>query len=225
MIANLRETTQQNGEQDWLKTNLARISGLMQGQRDLETVSRLIMSELTPLGRRAARRVLPGRARTADDERAELQLIASYGYKRAQGASRTASRRARALVGQAALEKKPILITDAPERLHQVASGPRRGAAGQHHRPAGPVRGPGAGGDRARLVPAVQRDPPEFLDQLMETIGVVLNTIIANMRTEELLEQSQPLTQELQSQSEELQSQQEELKQLERASSRSRRSR
>src|SRR5204863_1020913 len=43
MIANLRETTQANQEQDWLKTNLARISGLMQGQRDLQAVSRLIM--------------------------------------------------------------------------------------------------------------------------------------------------------------------------------------
>ena len=49
MIANLRETTQKNAEQDWLNTNLARISGLMQGQRDLATVSRLIMSEISPL--------------------------------------------------------------------------------------------------------------------------------------------------------------------------------
>ena len=63
MIANLRETTRQNEEQDWLKTNLARISSLMQGQRDLETVSQLIMSELSPAVGRAARRVLPGRPR------------------------------------------------------------------------------------------------------------------------------------------------------------------
>src|SRR5205807_768686 len=49
MIANLKGTTQKNAEQDWLKTNLAKISGMLQGQRDLQTVSRLIMSELTPV--------------------------------------------------------------------------------------------------------------------------------------------------------------------------------
>ena len=67
MIANLRETTKENAEQDWLKTNLAQISGLMQGQRDLKTVSTLIMSELTPTVVGPARRVLPARvaARTS----------------------------------------------------------------------------------------------------------------------------------------------------------------
>src|SRR4029079_3201391 len=49
MIENLRETTKVNAEQDWLKTNLARISGMLQGQRDIEQVTQLIMSEVTPV--------------------------------------------------------------------------------------------------------------------------------------------------------------------------------
>ena len=105
---NLRETTEANAEQDWLKTNLARISGLMQGQRDLQTVSRLIMSELTPLGQRAARRVLPGRdaetARpTTTRTTGELRLVASYGYKKRKNVSNK-FKFGEALVGQAALE-------------------------------------------------------------------------------------------------------------------------
>ena len=86
MIANLRDTTQQNAEQDWLKTNLARISGLMQGQRDLQTVSRMIMSRAHAAGRRPARRVLHGRRRRRR-RRPTLRLIASYGYKKRKNLS------------------------------------------------------------------------------------------------------------------------------------------
>src|SRR5690242_8365130 len=80
MIANLRATTQRNAEQDWLNSNLARFSGMMQGQRDLQTVSRLIMSELTPLvgaGYGAFFLSHDG----DEEEETMLQLIASYGYK------------------------------------------------------------------------------------------------------------------------------------------------
>src|SRR5207253_1602449 len=79
MIANLKGTTQKNAEQDWLKTNLARIGGMMQGQRDLETVSRLIMSELTPVV--SAQHGAFFLAQASDDVDPELALIASYGYK------------------------------------------------------------------------------------------------------------------------------------------------
>src|SRR5947209_15171454 len=103
MIANLRETTQRNEEQDWLKTNLARISGLMQGQRDLETVSRLIMSELTPtVNAQHGAFFLSSEA----DGAVDLQLMASYGYKRRKAVSNR-FRIGEALVGQAALERKP----------------------------------------------------------------------------------------------------------------------
>ncbi|HEV2950883.1 MAG TPA: HAMP domain-containing protein, partial [Actinomycetota bacterium] len=121
MIANLRETTRQNEEQDWLKTNLARISSLMQGQRDLETVTQLIMSELAP-----AVSAQHGAFFLADhDEDSgdyELQLLASYGYTRRKSVSNR-FKLGEAIVGQAALEKKAIVITQAPEDYIKIASG------------------------------------------------------------------------------------------------------
>src|SRR5204863_7927940 len=111
MIANLRETTQRNEEQDWLKTNLARISSLMQGQRDLQTVSRLIMSELTPTV--SAQHGAFFLAESLDAPTPELRLIASYGYK-ARKAVSNRFKFGESLVGQAALEKPRILRSEAP---------------------------------------------------------------------------------------------------------------
>jgi HAMP domain-containing protein/signal transduction histidine kinase/CheY-like chemotaxis protein len=210
MIANLRDTTQQNAEQDWLKTNLARISGLMQGQRDLNAVSRLIMSEISPLV--SAQHGAFFLAQEPDDGGdAELRLIASYGYtKRKNVSNRFAF--GEGLVGQAALEAKSILITQAPEDYIKVTSGLGEAA------PSNIVVLPILFEEQVLAVielaslRAFSEVNQTFLEQLSETIGVVLSTIIANRRTEELLEQSQSLTQELQSQSEELQAQQDELK-------------
>jgi signal transduction histidine kinase/CheY-like chemotaxis protein len=209
MIANLRDTTQANAEQDWLKTNLARISGLMQGQRDLLTVARMIMSELTPTV--SAQHGAFFMAENGDGD-TELRLIASYGYK-ARKTVANKFKMGEALVGQAALEKKTILITQAPSDYIKVTSGLGEAA------PVNVIVVPITFEDQvlavielAALRPFSEVDQ-SFLDQLVETIGVVLNTIIANMRTEELLQQSQRLTGELQSQSEELQTQQEELQQ------------
>jgi signal transduction histidine kinase/CheY-like chemotaxis protein len=208
MIANLRETTTRNEEQDWLKTNLARISGLMQGQRNLETVTRLIMSELTPTVNAQHGAFFLS---SEDGGETELQLMASYGYKRRKNVSNR-FRPGEALVGQAALERKPILISDPPDDYIRVSSGLGEAT------PTNIIVLPVLFEDQVLGVIELASFRPfsevnqQFLDQLMETIGVVLSTIIANMRTEELLQQSQSLTQELQSQSEELQSQQEELK-------------
>ncbi|MEO6713396.1 MAG: HAMP domain-containing protein [Mycobacteriales bacterium] len=209
MIGNLRETTQRNEEQDWLKTNLARISGLMQGQRDLMAVSRLIMSELTPVV--SAQHGAFFLAESGADEDVELRLIASYGYQARTSVS-DRFRAGEALVGQAALEKKSILVTEAPADYIRITSGLGDAV------PASIIVLPVLFEDQVLGVielasfqhfSAVHQ---AFLDQLVETIGVTVNTIIANMRTEELLEQSQRLTQELQLQSEELQTQQEELR-------------
>ncbi len=130
MIANLRETTRTNQEQDWLKTNLARISGLMQGRRDLEAVAALIMSELTPVvsaqhgafflaqpGTRSQDRVTD----EEDDSDLILRLIGSYGYQRR--AMPTTFRPGESLIGQAAVEKRPILLTSAPPGYLRIASG------------------------------------------------------------------------------------------------------
>jgi HAMP domain-containing protein/CheY-like chemotaxis protein/signal transduction histidine kinase len=209
MIANLRETTARNAEQDWLNSNLARFSGMMQGQRDLQTVSRLIMSELTPLvGAGYGAFFL---SEEIEEDAPALQLISSYGYKtRKKVANRF--KLGESLVGQAALERQSILITEPPDDYVKVAS-----ALGEAT-PKNIIVMPVLFEDQVMAVIEIAAFQPftdvqrGFLDQLGETIGIVINTIQATMRTEELLRQSQGLTLELQERSEELQSQQEELK-------------
>jgi HAMP domain-containing protein len=208
MITNLRETTEVNAQQDWLNTNMARFSGMLQGQRDLKQVSRLIMSELTPLVG-ALHGAFFMSSPNGDDEPL-FRLIASYGYKRRKGIV-NAFKPGESLVGQAAVEGKAILVTDAPPDYIAISSG--LGAAP----PTNIVVLPILFEDRVMAVvvlasfTAFTETHVTFLEQLSETVGVVLNTIVATMRTEELLQQSQSLTQELQSQSEELQSQRDEL--------------
>jgi HAMP domain-containing protein/CheY-like chemotaxis protein/signal transduction histidine kinase len=209
MIGNLRTTTERNAEQDWLNSNLARFSGMLQGQRDLKQVSRLIMSELTPLI--GAHHGAFYMTEQSDEGEAELRLVATYGYKERKSVSNR-FKLGEALVGQAALEGKTILITEAPEDYIRITSGLGEAA------PANIVVLPVLFEDQVMAVIELASFKPfsaihqTFLDQLTESIGVVLNTIIATMRTEELLQQSQSLTQELQAQSEELQAQQEELR-------------
>jgi HAMP domain-containing protein/CheY-like chemotaxis protein/signal transduction histidine kinase len=208
MIANLRETTEKNQEQDWLKTNLAKFGRMMQGQKNLDSVARLIMSELTPLigASHGAFFLMDG-----DDDAPLLQLIASYAFKARKHVSNR-FQLGEGLVGQAALEKKPILLTGVPEDYIQINSG--LGEAPPRNITVLPVLFEGevkAVVELASFLPFGQIHQL-FLDQLAESIGVVLNMIQANMRTEELLQQSQKLTHDLQSQSQELQTQQEELR-------------
>ena len=121
MIANLRDTTTRNQEQDWLKTNLARISGLMQGQRELATVTQLIMSELTPTVSAQHGAFFLAES-DAEGQPRELRLIASYGYMRRNGVSDRFAL-GESLVGQAALERKTIQITEPPDDYIRVSSG------------------------------------------------------------------------------------------------------
>ncbi|HEU4884573.1 MAG TPA: response regulator, partial [Longimicrobium sp.] len=211
MISNLKETTERNQEQDWLKTNLAKFSRMMQGQRDLESVSRLIMSDLTPLVGAHHGAFFLSDADSNGSGDAPLRLIASYAYKERKSVSNR-FRPGEGLVGQAALEKKPILLTGVPDDYIRITSG--LGEAPPRNIMVLPILFEGevkAVVELASFLPFSQIHQV-FLDQLAESVGVVLNMITANMRTEELLQQSQNLTQELQSQSQELQTQQEELR-------------
>ncbi|HEV7593437.1 MAG TPA: HAMP domain-containing protein [Gemmatimonadaceae bacterium] len=208
MIANLKTTTDKNTEQDWLKTNLAKFSNMMQGQKDLEAVSKLIMSELTPLVS-----AHHGTFYIMEEENHTpvLKLIASYAYKERKHVGNRFYL-GEGLVGQAALEKKPILLTNVPDDYIRITSG--LGEAPPRNILVLPVLFEGqvkAVIELASFLPFSQIHQL-FLDQLAESVGVVINMISANMRTAELLEQSQSLTLELQSQSEELRTQQEELK-------------
>ncbi len=207
MIVTLRETTLKNREQDWLKTNLAKFGGMMQGQKSLEAVSRMIMSELTPLVEASH-----GAFFVMDDaEGKTLRLLASYAYKERKHVF-TRFRLGEGIVGQAALEKKSILLSKVPGDYISVTSG--LGEAP----PLNIIVLPVLFEDDVRAVIELASFEPFsqihriFLDQLMESIGVVLNMIGANMRTEELLKQSQSLAEELKEQSRELQQQQEQLK-------------
>jgi signal transduction histidine kinase/DNA-binding response OmpR family regulator/HAMP domain-containing protein len=209
MIAYVRETTQKNREQDWLKTNLAKFSSMMQGQKSLESVSRLIMSELTPLVGAAQGAFFMVRGDPSETEQV-LRLIASYAFRETTGIS-AGFRFGEGLVGQCALEKKSILV-NCPADYLRITSG--LGEAVPVHLLVLPVLFE----DEVRAVIELASFQPFgsihriFLDQLSENVGIVLHTIAASVRTEELLKQSQQLALELQSQSKELQAQQAELK-------------
>ncbi|MGH7461937.1 MAG: HAMP domain-containing protein, partial [Longimicrobiales bacterium] len=210
MIGNLKETTERNQEQDWLKTNLAKFRHMMRGQKDLETVSRLIMSELTPLvsAHHGAFFIMD-----QDEGSPALRLIASYAYKQRKHLANR-FQLGEGLVGQSALEKKPILLTSVPDDYVQITSG--LGEAPPRNIIVQPILFEGQVKAVIELASFLPFSPIHqiFLDQLAESVGVVLNMIAANMRTEELLEQLQALTGELQAQSEELKRQQEELQQV-----------
>ncbi|HLO51188.1 MAG TPA: response regulator, partial [Kamptonema sp.] len=200
MIANLRETTQKNTEQDWLKTNLAKFTRMLQGQRDLETVSKLILSELTPLVSAQHGVFFMMEAVEHDPF---LKLLSTYAYRERKHLGNKFNL-GEGLVGQCALEKERILLTEVPENYVKISSG--LGESTPLNVVVLPVLFEGQ--VTAVIELASFRRFSEihltFLDQLTESIAIVLNTIAASMRTEELLKQSQSLAEELQAQQKEL---------------------
>jgi signal transduction histidine kinase/HAMP domain-containing protein/CheY-like chemotaxis protein len=207
MIRNLKEQTLKNAEQDWLKTNLARFSRMLQGERDLATVSNLIMSELAPLVN--AQYGVFYVSRREDDE-TKLELVASYGAENPEELKEEFRLR-EGLIGQAAADRRPILLKDVPPDFIRIGSGLG------HAKPANVNILPALFEDEVKAVIELasfnefNETHQNFLDQLMESVGIVLNTIAATMRTEGLLKQSQLLTQELQARQTELTTKQEEL--------------
>jgi HAMP domain-containing protein/CheY-like chemotaxis protein/signal transduction histidine kinase len=194
MIRNLKDTTRKNTDQDWLKTNLAKFTRLLQGQKDLMTVSRLILSELAPLvsEQHGAFYIVEN-----GDQEMRLKLRASYAYRERKGLANQFNI-GEGLVGQCALEKERILITDVPSDYVRINSG--LGESSPMNIVVLPVLFEGQVKAVIELASFHHFNEIHlaFLDQLTESIGIVLNTIEANMRTEELLAQSQSLTQELQ---------------------------
>ncbi|HEY0627025.1 MAG TPA: response regulator, partial [Allosphingosinicella sp.] len=207
MIRNLKEQTLKNAEQDWLKTNLARFSRMLQGERDLTTVSNLIMSELAPLVN-AQYGVFYVTKREGDET--VLDLAASYGAE-TQDELKGKFKLREGLIGQAAADKRSIMLQDVPGEFIRIGSGLG------HAPPANVAILPALFEDDVKAVIELasfqefNETHQSFLDQLMESIGIVLNTIAATMRTEGLLKQSQLLTQELQARQTELTTKQEEL--------------
>ncbi|MFI1757920.1 HAMP domain-containing protein [Streptomyces sp. NPDC020571] len=213
MIANLRDTTIANKEQDWLKGNLARISALMQGRRDLQDVASLIMSELTPVVSAQhgafflAMPLVDGQEQAgAEGDAYELRMLGSYGYS--MGSMPTSFRPGEALVGTAAEEKRTILVENAPSGYLKISSG--LGEAPPAQVIVLPVlfEGQVLGViELASFTPFTQIQK-DFLNQIAEMIATSVNTISVNTKTEVLLSQSQELTEQLRERSEELEQRQ-----------------
>jgi signal transduction histidine kinase/CheY-like chemotaxis protein len=202
MIRNLKDTTLRNDEQNWLKTNLAKFTRMLQGQRDLLTVGKLILSELAPVvsAQQGVFYIVEN-----SSQKPELKLLASYAYGGGRKGLKNRFRLGESLIGQAALEKRRILLTDVPADYVTVSSG-----LGES-RPMNIVVLPILFEGEVKAVMELSSldrfssTHQAFLDQLTESIGIVLNTIEANTRTEDLLKQSQSLAAELQNRQEELQ--------------------
>src|SRR4051812_12265093 len=200
MIRNLKDTTRKNTEQDWLKTHLARFTRMLQGHRDLVTVSRLILSELTPLVNAQQAAFYVADHRSGDSQ---LELLAGYAQRYGKSLPRKIAF-GEGLVGQCAFEKKRIVLNQAPPDYVRISSA--LGSAAPVNIVILPVLFEGQVKAVIELASFSRFSEihQSFLDQLTESIGVVLHTIAANMQTEYLLHQSQSLTAELQAQQEEL---------------------
>ena len=201
MIRNLKDTTQKNTEQDWRKTNLAKFSRMLQGQKDLVAVAQMILSELVPVvGAQQAEFYVLDSARAAP----KLQLLASYASG-GQGAHGKELALGEGLVGQCAVDKQKILMHGVPADAIRISSG--LALCSPQNILVLPVvfEGQAKGVLELASFERFSSTHQAFLDQLTESIGVVINTIEANMRTENLLQQSQSLAQELQQTNQELQ--------------------
>jgi HAMP domain-containing protein/CheY-like chemotaxis protein/signal transduction histidine kinase len=208
MITNLRLTTDLNTEQDWLKTNLARFTNMLQGQRDLTTVGRLLLTELTPLVNAHIGVIY----QLENEERPQLRLLAAYASD-GIGQYPQIMQVGEGLIGQCAMDKRQRLISDIPDDAMPINSALLRVA------PKNLVVLPVLFENQVKAVielasiSSFTTSQMTFLDQLTDSIGIVLNSIEATMQTEGLLKQSQQLAGELQTQQKELQQTNEQLEQ------------
>jgi HAMP domain-containing protein/signal transduction histidine kinase/CheY-like chemotaxis protein len=207
MIRNLRDTTLKNSEQDWLKTNLANFTRMLQGQRDLMAVGRMILSELASVvdAQQGVFYLVQHNATSGSPEgEVKIKLLAGYAHREEKNGE-AKLRLGEDLVGQAVLEKRRILLSEIPGKYVTISSGLVEAP------PANIIILPVVFEDQVKAVielASFQRfnsTHQTFLNQLTESIGIVLNTIEANSLTEDLLKQSQSLTNELQSRQLELQ--------------------
>ncbi len=208
MIDNLRLTTERNTEQDWLKTNLAKFTNMLQGQRDLGTVGRLLLTELTPL----VNAQLGVIYQTEPEDSPFLKLLSAYADDGENGHP-IRLRIGEGLIGQCATDKRRLLVNQVPPQTITIGSASFKAA------PQNIIVLPILFENQVKAVielASVSTFTPlqiSFLEQLTASIGIVLNSIEATMQTEGLLEQSQQLAGELQAQQKELQQTNEQLEQ------------
>jgi signal transduction histidine kinase/HAMP domain-containing protein/CheY-like chemotaxis protein len=202
MIANLKGTTQRNHEQDWLKSNLAKFAQMVQGQRDRNAVANKVLSELAELvNAKYGAFYIMEQPESANE--CSLTLFAGYALKSRELINRKVLL-GEGLIGQCAKDKEKIRLSNVPKEYLQINSGIGNGS------PLDLVILPVLFEYKVKAVIELASFENfsdthiDFLDQLMESIGIVLNNIETNTRTEELLSQSQSLASELSAQKEEL---------------------
>jgi len=209
MISNLKATTLRNQEQDWLKSNLAKFTQMLQGQKELNSVTKKILSELATVvtAQHGLFYILQEDEKFLDSK---LNLIASYAYIKRKN-SPTQYAMGEGLIGQVAIEKERILLNNVPKDYIRINSG--LGDAKPQNVIILPVLFEGQLKAVIELasLDMFSQTHLDFLEGLTESIGIVLNTIESNSRTEELLVQSQSLAGELKSQQEVLKNTNEEL--------------
>ncbi len=207
MIRNLRDSTVRSGEQDWLKTNIAKFTRMLQGERDVMVLAGRLLSELAPVLRAQHAVFFLG---TGQGDAMEYRLIASYAYKERKSVS-SAFRQGEGLVGQAVIERERILVTEVPADYVRIASG--LGAATPSNLLVLPIVFEG------KVLAVVEFASFNrfldislaFLDQFAEILGIVINSLAANARTDDALRQSQAFAVELQAGQAELRSSNERL--------------
>jgi HAMP domain-containing protein/signal transduction histidine kinase/DNA-binding response OmpR family regulator len=203
MIANLKQTTLRNQEQDWLKSNLAKFTQMLQGQKDLTTVTRRILSELAQVVN-AQKGMFYILEQDENFRNPKLKLFSAYAFGEEVKASKEFAL-GEGLVGQCAVEKERILLTSVPKSYTKISSGLGKAS------PLNVIILPVLFENEIKAVielasfDSFNETHLDFLSQLTESLGIVLNTIEANTRTESLLVQSQSLTDELRRTNEELQ--------------------
>jgi HAMP domain-containing protein/CheY-like chemotaxis protein/signal transduction histidine kinase len=207
MISNLRDTTQRNTEQDWLKTNIAKFTSMLQGQRDLITVGRMLLSELAPLVN--AQQGVIYQMESRDDEQ-YLRLLAGYAHRQRSNPGESIHL-GEGLVGQCAVEKKAMWLTSVRDHQIEITSGLIETT------PVSIVVLPVLFEGQIKAVielaslASFSQTHKAFLEQLTGSVGIMLNTMEATMRTERLLQKSQQMGSELQTRQIELQRTNEEL--------------
>ncbi|GGI26665.1 histidine kinase [Bradyrhizobium guangdongense] len=208
MITNLRLTTELNTEQDWLKTNLAKFTNMLQGQRDLATVGRLLLTELSPLVNAHTGVIY----QVESEDNPQLLLLASYAGDGVYPYQRVLQF-GEGLIGQCAVDRRPRMVADIPADVVPINSALLRVA------PKNLVVLPVLFEGQVKAVielaslTSFTTSQMTFLEQLTDSIGIVLNSIEATMQTEGLLKQSQQLAGELQTQQRELQQTNDQLEQ------------
>jgi HAMP domain-containing protein/CheY-like chemotaxis protein/signal transduction histidine kinase len=208
MIGNLRLTTDVNTEQDWLKTNLAKFTNMLQGQRDLATVGRLLLTELTPLVNAHMGVIY----QIESENHPQLALLSAYAGDSIL-AHKPTLQFGEGLIGQCAMDKRQRVVFDIPPETAPINSALMRVM------PKNIVVLPVLFENQVKAVielasiTSFTTSQMTFLEQLTDSIGIVLNSIEATMQTEGLLKQSQQLAGELQTQQRELQQTNEQLEQ------------